>query len=157
MSLKFFSEADENYYVPFLDLMSGVVFILMIVLSGELMNIKYPENTISIAPAQPIQTIQVEPVERFKRNLISSISLYLKKYKIENQISEDYNFLRIHARNLFAGESFALSKNGNFIQDFIKIFIVIKKMVNFGLIDYGFKDYVLNIFLFSSIILLRIF
>ena len=118
MALKNLFEADENYYVPFLDLMSGVVFVLMIVLSGELMNIKYPLPTISTSSAQPVQSaqiLQIEPIEKFKRDLLSSISSFLKKYKIKNQVSEDSNFLMIYADDLFSKRSLNLSENGSFI------------------------------------------
>lgn len=122
---KYLQEESENYYIPFVDLMSGVVFILMIILSAELMNIKYPETKVAVdTPISQAEQLSkdlaqlskdLETIELFKKKLISSISSYLNKNKIKNKVSEDYNSILVYAPTVFDKESLSLTPKGKVI------------------------------------------
>lgn len=105
------SETD-NYYVPFLDLMSGVVFILMIILSTELIDIKYSDVQTS-SQATPYKNLN--QIELFKRDFVSAISDYLNKNKIMNTISRDYNNIVIRDHRAFQDRPLSLTKEGKTI------------------------------------------
>ncbi|MBS0271088.1 MAG: hypothetical protein JSR85_00380 [Proteobacteria bacterium] len=106
----------DNYYVPFLDLMSGIVFILMIILSTELLNIKYDtptsSQTISNTASNEIHYDSLNPLELFKRNFVSSISIYLNNRNIKNSISKDYSNIIINNIPIFHKRNLSLTKEG---------------------------------------------
>lgn len=118
MSLnKHIASESDNYYVPFLDLMSGIVFILMIILSTELLNIKYSDTdtssqTISNKDSSKMHYESLNSLELFKKNFVSSISTYLHNNNIKNSISKDYNNISINSIPIFHKKSLSLTKEG---------------------------------------------
>ncbi len=115
---KYLENDSENYYIPFVDLMSGVVFILMIILSAELMNIKYPETKVVVNTPVVQETPypnDPETIELFKKKLISSISSYLNKNNIKNEVSEDYKFIVVYSPSIFEKKSLSLNNKGKIV------------------------------------------
>lgn len=106
---KYMSSESDNYYIPFLDLMSGVVFILMLILSSEIINIKYGE---SFSANQTPISEQQDKVEYFKRKIITNIANYLNKNNIKTYISNDFNSLVINGNSLFDKNKVSLSVKG---------------------------------------------
>src|SRR5437870_2392974 len=100
---------SENYYIPFLDLMSGIVFILMIILSITIINIRY--NDVQNKETAPV-TKTIEPIELLKKEIVNSISNYLKKNNISNKISEDYDHIIIYNSYIFDNATLLLNKKG---------------------------------------------
>jgi len=148
---KHLQDINENYYIPFLDLISGIVFILMIILSTTIINIKYTD--VKSEESTPI-TKALDPIDLVKKKLVKSISNYLTEYNISNKILGNYSHIVIYNQQIFHKGTLSLSKNGKNIikgvsESFNKVLFT-KKNKN----DYFNKhlDYIklISISIFSS-------
>jgi len=110
------SEEPVSYYPPFVDLMSGLVFILIIVLCAEIINIKYPEVSAVVEEVSPSHSNQLahegEKVVLFKKALIASISSGLKERGVRNKISENSCSLIIYESAVFDKKGWGLTSKG---------------------------------------------